>query len=108
MLSSGMDKVCHFVAYAGLAFLLAMVWSLRRSTRSPLPLAHLATIVVLLATYGVLDEVTQPWVGRSCEVGDWIADLCGAVMGVVGFSSAWSISRWLAATPNRHTDRVVM
>ena len=47
-------------------------------------------IVSLLAVVGAFDEITQPLVGRDCELLDWCADVVGAVVGsgaVVGI--AW-------------------
>jgi VanZ family protein len=35
-----------------------------------------------LMLFGAVDEWTQPWFGRDLELGDWAADLCGAVTGL--------------------------
>jgi VanZ family protein len=32
--------------------------------------------------YGLIDEITQPLTGRSCDIYDWLADLAGAGMAV--------------------------
>jgi VanZ family protein len=108
LLSSDIDKVCHFLAYSGLAFLCALAWFIARSASRPLNIWHFVIIVVGLATYGVIDEVTQPWVGRSCELGDWVADLSGAAFGVVCFSAARSLSRWFAPGFFRRADRFAL
>jgi VanZ family protein len=72
------DKWMHFSAYWGLAIL----FSLALSTRRPLSLARSLGVVLLLAGYGALDEVTQPLVGRDCDFFDWCADLTGILLGV--------------------------
>jgi len=38
--------------------------------------------VAFLAVYAALDETTQPIFGRSCEWGDYAADLCGNLVGM--------------------------
>ncbi len=84
--SDGVDKWMHFGAYAGLAMLLATVLAVRR----PAPGLIAVKIVALLAVAGAFDEITQPLVGRDCELLDWCADVVGALVGsclIVGF--AW-------------------
>lgn len=39
--------------------------------------------VVFLAVYGIVDERTQPFFGRSCELSDYVADLCGNGVGMI-------------------------
>lgn len=65
------DKVEHIVAYALIAgsFLL----SLKRPVRPPLLLIGLMT----LAGIAALDEMTQPLVGRACDLWDFASDLVG-------------------------------
>ena len=75
------DKLLHFGAYFGLAFLMATrLWTLREVTWR----ATLA-IGVLVALTGVVDELTQllPGINRRCEFFDWVADLAGAVCGLL-------------------------
>jgi VanZ family protein len=77
-LSSGLDKVAHFLAYLVLGFLLthAAVY-----LRLPLLAA-----VALGWFYGALDEYHQSFVpGRDASFGDWVADAAGTVVGVVLF-----------------------
>ncbi len=75
---SGGDKVMHFSAYLGLALLLSL------STLSWWPVLWLKSIgiVGLLACYGAFDEMTQPLVGRDCELLDWCADMTGVLLAV--------------------------
>ena len=72
------DKWLHFLAYAGLAFLTALIFA-TLTTRSA---SRWLTILVLLALYAAVDEFTQMYVGRSAEWADWVADLAGIVAGL--------------------------
>ena len=67
------DKLLHFGAYFGLAFLMTTrLWTLR-------PVTWRATLAIgcLVALTGVVDELTQllPGINRHCEFLDWLADL---------------------------------
>ncbi len=75
------DKLMHVLAYAGLSFLLAMVFAERR----PIALVLYMQLLALVAIYGVVDEVLQTLVGRDCELGDWVADVIGAGVGLACF-----------------------
>jgi len=67
---AGFDKLVHFVAFAALAMPLA---SARR-----LPLVW---IVLAGLAFDGLIELIQPYVGRSAEWADWLADGLGALVG---------------------------
>lgn len=82
------DKVLHFGAYAGLAFLLAMAWD---TSTGRLNGRHLRILWVAIAAFAVVDELTQLLVGRDAEFGDWLADAIGAAIGLVVFR-VWQ--RW--------------
>ena len=74
------DKVLHFLAYAGLSFLIAMLLPLLgiRDSR-----VYLAALLVAVG-YGAIDELGQiPIPGRNADVVDWLADVAGAVTGVM-------------------------
>ncbi len=73
------DKLIHSVAYAGLAFLLALVLP-----RLGLRRWRLYVMALLIAAcYGALDELGQiPIPGRCADISDWYADVAGAVAGV--------------------------
>jgi VanZ family protein len=72
------DKWQHYVAYAGLGFLLAVWWRLRR----PLTFRAGVGLFAVTALYGALDELTQPWFGRDAELLDWRSDIIGAATGL--------------------------
>ncbi|MFM9961348.1 MAG: VanZ family protein [Planctomycetaceae bacterium] len=81
------DKWLHFGAYFGLAFLMATrLWTLR-------PVTWRATLAIgsLVALTGIADELTQllPGINRRCEFLDWLADVAGAVCGLL----VWQLCR---------------
>ncbi|MCA9120239.1 MAG: VanZ family protein [Planctomycetaceae bacterium] len=75
------DKLLHFGAYAGLAFLLAAALSTLRVRHGTLLLP-----LIVAAVYGCIDELSQIAVpGRRAEFADWAADIFGAGVGVFAF-----------------------
>jgi VanZ family protein len=72
------DKIRHFVGFAILATLFFVALLTSSHARPPLRSALLVLIILML--YAIIDEVTQPVVGRRCELGDWIADSTGAAI----------------------------
>ena len=68
------DKVAHLIAYLSLGFFLTI-------GRVP-GLRHGGVCLLVLALYGVLDEVLQMPVGRTASRYDWIADVIGATLGI--------------------------
>ncbi len=82
-----LDKVQHFVAFSGLAFLLA--WSIPTSGRDPRTKMIFAFLISVC--YGMFDELTQQFVGRNTELADFVADCCGALTGVFVYRMAKSI-----------------
>jgi len=76
---SGLDKLAHCAAYAGLAFLFAAVWLGWKRHSWPV----FAAIASGLAIYGILDEISQVPVGRTADVYDWFADLLGISLGLL-------------------------
>ncbi len=75
----GADKVVHFVGYGVLGLLLTFWIGLRR----PLSKRVLLVTVLVLATYGAIDELLQIPVGRTCDIADWVFDLLGGGLGVL-------------------------
>ena len=78
------DKVVHLLAYAifggagGAGVVAAMGTGL----------AQALGLWVLLAAHGILDEVTQPLVGRHADRLDWYADMLGAALGLSAVAAA--------------------
>lgn len=72
------DKIVHAAAYALLAGLAVGAWRIGRGSA-----ARSAVIwFVVLAVYAAVDELLQPLVGRSCTLGDWLADTVGVAVAV--------------------------
>jgi len=76
------DKLVHFAAYAGLAWLLAMAWE---SSTGRLNGRHLWFAWLAIVSFAAFDEVTQLLVQRDAELFDWLADATGAAVGLWGF-----------------------
>ena len=74
------DKLAHAGAYGVLATLVFVAW--RRTGARPGLGGRLLLASIVLA-YGVVDEMTQPYVGRQCELADWLADALGVGLAVV-------------------------
>ncbi len=71
----GEDKTAHVLAYAVLALLL---WQFFAARGRPLGDWFVVKVWGAVAAYAVFDEWTQQFVGRSPELGDWLADMAGA------------------------------
>ena len=67
----GGDKLVHFVAFATLAFPLALSGRI-----------GLLPVFVGASAYGGAIELIQPSFNRSADVNDWIADVVGVVLGI--------------------------
>ena len=68
----GKDKTLHFFAY-----FLAATLCLRAFGSSERPRRRMLFIGAALMTMGALDEITQPYVNRTCDLCDWLADVAG-------------------------------
>jgi VanZ family protein len=86
------DKVLHLSAYAGLAFLACLNWSLRRD----FTWRAAAGSWIAIVAFGALDEVTQIPVGRQCDPMDWLADACGTLGGIAAFALVRRLRRALS------------
>jgi VanZ family protein len=74
------DKLLHFVGYlvmGSLALWQGLTPGVTPHRNKPL------RVLLFLAAYAAFDEMTQPLVGRACELLDWTADLAGAIMGLL-------------------------
>ena len=73
------DALLHFLGYCALG--LATIWRLENR---PVALASRQWLgwLAFLIFYAIVDELSQPLVGRSSEMGDWLADVCGAIIGM--------------------------
>ena len=85
------DKLLHMTAYGILGLLAALAYGGRWQTT----LSAAITLFALLAAWGAVDEVTQPFFGRSAETNDWVYDLIGSL---IGLAAGLAASRWFAAS----------
>jgi VanZ family protein len=95
------DKLLHFLAYAGLGFLIytvAQLWRRVSDTVLSRSLATVVSVVLITAAAGLLDEWTQPLFARDFEWYDWAADCAGALCGV-------ALAAALATMVGSRTDR---
>ena len=73
------DKVVHTIAYWILA---ALAWWSWPPSGAGKVLQRAMMWLVILAVYAATDELLQPLTDRNCELGDWIADFVGIVLGL--------------------------
>ena len=78
------DKSIHFLTYLVLVFLLWFTISPTKKVNWRK--AAVWWVLLVVVWYGVIDEVLQGYVGRSCDVEDFLADLAGTLAGLVLFS----------------------
>lgn len=74
------DKLVHAAAYAVLTTLLCIAW---RRVGGSLGLRGRLVIAAVILAYGAIDELSQPYFGRSCDLMDWIADGVGVTLALV-------------------------
>ncbi len=81
------DKIAHFVAFSGLAFLMA--WAI--PTRRDRPRWNVLVAAIVCLSYGAFDEFTQIPAGRTADIQDWFADCLGTTFGLTIYliSRAW-------------------
>ena len=78
------DKWLHFLAYLNLIFLLWFSISQDRRVNWRSRAAWL--ILFAVAAYGGLDELSQPYTGRTCDLWDFVANAEGIFAGLVMFA----------------------
>ncbi len=104
------DKWLHFLAYLNLVFLL---WFSVSPDRKASWRNRAAWLIFLAAVaYGGLDELSQPYMGRTCDVWDFVADAEGILAGLVIFAfltfwpallAVWAITIFGLTTLQRPT-----
>jgi len=78
------DKTLHLVVYLILVFLLWFAVSPDR--RVNWRKAAVWWVFLIMAGYGGVDELLQGYVGRSCDIKDFLANLVGVTGGLILFS----------------------
>lgn len=77
--AGGGDKVLHLSGYALLGVLVLGV----RAIRGPFRWWSVISRALILTLYAATDEFTQSFVGRQADFADWVADVIGAVSGLL-------------------------
>lgn len=92
------DKSLHFLAYLVLVFLLWFAVSSDKKVNWRRGAAWLILLVVAL--YGAVDELSQPLAGRTCDMMDLVANLVGALVGLIVCSifTFWPAALLVAGT----------
>ena len=101
----GGDKVIHFALF----FALALFWTSARALSRTLGRRSALTIFCVLALYAAVGEAAQALEGRIADVGDWVANVIGAAIGVGAVWIAWRALRRSskpepAAPPDAHAE----
>ena len=78
------DKSLHFLGYLILIFLLWFAISPDKKVNWRK--AAVWWVLFVVVWYGVVDEWLQSYVGRTCDVMDFLADLAGTLAGLILFS----------------------
>lgn len=89
------DKLVHFSGYAMLTIVVLSGWEL---TIGQLQAKHYFAVWLAGTLYGIFDETTQTYVGRTCDMNDWAADVLGIVVGLVAFRLLSALVRRALAT----------
>lgn len=93
------DKTEHKVAYCLFGLGLGVVWS---AWRGPLRWPVAIGLLGIAALYGAIDENTQPFFGRDCDLYDWFADLQGGSVGVaISLVYDWIVRKSRLFDPRR-------
>ena len=72
------DKAAHFLLFLPLGMLIAI----ERRLHGPLTLRMAGALVLGLGLYAALGEASQAIGGRYAEVGDWVANALGGLVGI--------------------------
>lgn len=95
------DKIVHLVCFAGLGF--TWTWWFPKEDWLAKPWKHILYVTLVVAVYGVMDEVHQYFVpGRYASVLDWAADAAGGLLGgTAGFIGAKLLQRFDAKSSGK-------
>lgn len=81
------DKSLHMIGYGFYAAVIYVACIITWPQRRGFPLI----VMLILAVWAALDEITQPWFHRTCDIMDWRADMIGALVAVALLSGL----RWV-------------
>jgi len=85
------DKIVHLFIFGTLSFLI--LYGFKNDLHSGEKNKYISIAVIITSLYGILTEVLQFYVfiGRSGNVFDALADIVGAIFGVILFSPVISV-----------------
>jgi VanZ family protein len=78
------DKTLHLITYLILVFLLWFAVSPEEKVNWRK--AAVWWVLLITAGYGGVDELLQAWVGRNCDIKDFLANVVGVIGGLILFS----------------------
>ena len=88
------DKAAHFVLYAVFGVLVGIT-----NYFQPLSFRWPAThLFFALTIFAAIDELSQPFFTRNCDLRDWMADIVGVAFGLLASTAAIRLFR---CRPNR-------
>ncbi len=73
------DKFLHAAGY----FVLSGLFWLTLWVHGVTGVKRIALIFFTMLAYAAIDEITQPLVGREDSLGDWLADVTGAIIALI-------------------------
>ena len=89
----GKDKTMHFMAYSGLALVFWL--SYYRNARPSFRQKRTWLVIFTLIAYGIFDEITQKYVGRTTDIMDLLSDSCGILTALIMLFFVRSLKVWL-------------
>jgi VanZ family protein len=84
------DKTLHVGGFSGLTMLFVLTllaWRRRRIWR-------IAMTLTLLPAYAALDELTQPYFHRTCDIHDWLSDMAGMLIALAACETLIALVQW--------------
>jgi VanZ family protein len=88
------DKAVHFVLY-GVFGVLVGITNYFQPLSFRWPVTHLFCALMMFAA---IDEISQPFFTRNCDLRDWMADIAGVVFGLLVSTATIRLFR---CRPNR-------
>ena len=90
------DKLLHVLGYFVLASVFWMTLKGYRVNR----LMRITCVLMGMLAYAAFDELTQPIFNRDANILDWLADVIGTVISVIGLETVlFIIQKWRASSP---------
>ncbi len=92
------DKTIHVAIFLGPGFFWALALGDRVRSRAAV------WLLLALALWGAADEGSQHLLAREGELGDWVANVSGATLGIALGAAVWTAARRirpLGGTPQR-------